>query len=216
MTTIEDAIRKGAQAWDGSGAVMALIVGNHDVARFISVAHGDAGDGWTPVPQPTDADTIDRLGVALGAIFALPGAPTVYYGDEVALAGAGDPDQRRVMPSDASLAPAQSALRDRVRAMGKARGCLAALRRGTYRTLAVDAEHLGFARELDGADAVVAVLTRNSATPIGAPLAGITSGAWVDVLTKTERTFTTTTTFDEPAATVRYYVPKGSACLTSP
>jgi glycosidase len=210
MTSLEAAIRESEQAWEGSGAVMSLIVGNHDVARFVSVAHGDSGDGWTPAPQPTDAETIDRLGVALGAIFALPGAPTIYYGDEVALAGAGDPDQRRTLPADDALAPTQTQLRDRVRAMGKARGCLPALRRGTYRTLASDAEHLVFARELDGESTVVVVLTR-TAGPFVASLPGIATGIWVDALSGHELPLAATTTFSEPSLSVRYYV-QGPAC----
>ncbi|MGZ3422470.1 MAG: alpha-amylase family glycosyl hydrolase [Polyangiales bacterium] len=215
MTALDDAIRKSQQAWDGSGAVMSLIVGNHDVPRFVSVAHGDSGDGWTPAPQPTDVETINRLGVALGAIFALPGAPTIYYGDEIALAGTGDPDQRRTLPGDDALAPAQKVLRDRVRAMGRLRACLPALRRGTYRTLASDAEHLLFARELDGEATVVVVLTRTGGT-FAAPLPGISSGSWVDALVGTERSFTATTTFDESSLSVRYYVQGGYPCLTAP
>jgi glycosidase len=211
MSSLDQTIHASAQAWEGSGAVMSLIVGNHDVPRFVSVAHRDSGDGWTPAPQPTDAETVDRVGVALGAIFALPGAPTVYYGDEVALAGAGDPDQRRTMPSDDTLAPAQKALRDRVRAMGKARACLPALRRGTYRTLAADAEHLVFARELEGESTVLVVLTRK-AVNLDATLAGIPVGEWTDAISGESQAIAPTAHFDGRALSVRYLVPKGNAC----
>ncbi len=41
--------------------------------------------------------------------FTLPGAPTIYYGDEVALTGADDPDDRRTYPwADLGGAPDQS------------------------------------------------------------------------------------------------------------
>ena len=41
--------------------------------------------------------------------FTLPGAPTIYYGDEVALTGADDPDDRRTYPwADLGGVPDQS------------------------------------------------------------------------------------------------------------
>ena len=47
----------------------------------------------------------------------MPGIPVLYYGDEVGLAGASDPDSRRVMPDvpAAALPPAQASLLDGVR-----------------------------------------------------------------------------------------------------
>src|SRR5205085_1576986 len=39
-----------------------------------------------------------RLQLASLIQFALPGAPTVYYGDEVGVTGADDPDDRRTYP----------------------------------------------------------------------------------------------------------------------
>lgn len=214
MSAIDARVRAGEEAFAGSGGVISLIVGNHDVARFVSVANGDGGrNGWDPAPQPTDGAIYGRLGVAFGIVFALPGMPTVYYGDEVGLAGGGDPDSRRVYPSEASLTPEQRLLRDRVRAFGRARSCLAPLRRGTYRALASDVERMIFARELDG-QTVIVVATRENKARLETPLPDIAAGEWVDVLSGEKRTFDPVrTTFEEPAASVRYYVRAGSACL---
>lgn len=216
MSAIDATYREGEAAFTGSGGVMSLILGNHDVPRFASVANGDgARDGWNPAPQPTDAGLHTRTAVAYGILFALPGMPTVYYGDEVGLAGGGDPDSRRVMPRDEDLSPAQRMLRARVRAMGKARGCLATLRRGTYRLLAADAERLVFARELSGVDTVVVVATRENVARLESPLPGIAAGEWVDVLSGDKRTLDPArSAFEEPTG-VRWYVRAGSACLTA-
>lgn len=214
MRAIDDTYRAGEAAFAGSGGVISLILGNHDVPRFASVAAGDGGrDGWDPAPQPTDPALYDRMAVAFGILFAVPGMPTVYYGDEVGLAGGGDPDSRRVMPRQEELSAAQKTLRDRVRAMGKARGCLPALRRGTYRSLASDAERVVFAREQPGADPVIVVATRSATARLEAPLPGVSAGTWVDVLSGAERSFDPgRSAFEEPSGSVRWYVPRGSAC----
>lgn len=61
----------------------------------------------------------------------------MYYGDEVGLAGGGDPDNRRMMPwSDAALNPHQIALRSLVRRLGRVRASNPVLGRGSRTTLA--------------------------------------------------------------------------------
>jgi glycosidase len=60
----------------------------------------------------------------------------IYYGDEVGLAGGGDPDNRRMMPrSDAELNPHQLALRMRVAALARIRAENPVVARGTRTTL---------------------------------------------------------------------------------
>ena len=68
------------------------------------------GWSWRP-PQPENA-AYERLGLAFGVMFTTEGIPLIYYGDEVGLAGGGDPDNRRLMPwNDEQLLPGQLALR---------------------------------------------------------------------------------------------------------
>jgi len=68
-----------------------------------------------------------------------PGIPLIYYGDEVGLAGGGDPDNRRMMVwDDATLNTYQKALRAQVRAMANARADNKALSRGRRTTLSSD------------------------------------------------------------------------------
>ncbi|MDB4994194.1 MAG: Neopullulanase, partial [Myxococcaceae bacterium] len=160
----------------------------------------------------------EKQALALGLVFTLPGAPVLYYGDEVGLAGRQDPDARRVMPGDAELMPEQKALRTKVAAYGKARGCIEALRRGTYRSLFTDAEHLVFAREIASApsspaSSAIVVVARQPFAPLEAPFPGIEGGTWVDVLDGSEASLSPELTkLDVAPFSVRVYVPRGSSC----
>ena len=62
------------------------LLDSHDTSRLITIAGGD------------------RASVELAALLLLtfPGAPSIYYGDEVGLAGAIDPDSRRGFPPESN------------------------------------------------------------------------------------------------------------------
>src|SRR5207248_10521487 len=67
LDALDASITTSQTAWQGSGAVMAPMIGNHDVPRFSSVASGDdQGDGWIAAPQSTDATVYDEQKMALG------------------------------------------------------------------------------------------------------------------------------------------------------
>src|SRR5262249_31088743 len=124
LSSIDASFRAGEEAWNGAGAVMGLMIGNHDVARFASASAGNAdGDSWSGPLQPLDPLVYARQRVALASVLTLPGAPVIYYGDEAGLAGRSDPDCRRVMPAEDTLIDAQIATRDLARKVGRARAC---------------------------------------------------------------------------------------------
>ena len=178
---IDASFRAGEEAWSGSGAVMGLMIGNHDVSRFASVSAGNAdGDAWTGPPQPIDPLVYQKQRVALATVLTLPGAPVLYYGDEVGLAGRSDPDCRRVMPAEDALIAEQIATRDLARKIGRTRACSRALRRGGLITLVADRARFVFARNVDAEVAIVA-LTRRPTTAIDAPLPKGVSSALFDV-----------------------------------
>ena len=187
MADIDTSFRAGEKAWDGAGAVMGMMIDNHDVSRFASVSAGNAGgDAWSPAPQPLDPVVYAKQRLALATVLTLPGAPVVYYGDEVGLAGRNDPDSRRVMPAEEALIPAQVETRALVRSVGRARACSEALRRGALRTIAADTERFVFSREVSGdtKNAAIVALSRRPSLPaeITLPVGAPTS--FVDVVTK--------------------------------
>ncbi len=183
MSSIDASFRAGEEAWNGSGAVMGLMIGNHDVSRFASVSAGnDGGDTWSAPPQPLDPTVYAKQRIALASVLTMPGAPVIYYGDEVGLAGRSDPDCRRVMPAEDQLLEAQQETREVARRIGRARACSRPLRRGGLDTLLADKERFVFARAIDGDVALVA-LVRRPTGPVDVPLPPDTPASLVDVVT---------------------------------
>ncbi|HNN54069.1 MAG TPA: alpha-amylase family glycosyl hydrolase [Pseudomonadota bacterium] len=144
LVTLEKQIALSKEVYGGSGAVMGHILNNHDTARFVSEAAGNAGsDPWkSPPAQPTDAEPYLRHMLAMTLLLTLPGIPVLYYGDEVGLAGAGDPDSRRVLPDvlGGGLFSMQQRVLEHVQRLGTLRRCHGALRKGDRSLLVADNE----------------------------------------------------------------------------
>jgi glycosidase len=143
------------------------MLGNHDVVRFATAVVGDgAGDPWLePATQPQGSSTdelavLDRVSLALALQLTLPGMPVIYQGDELALAGANGPDNRRVLPELASLSPARQAVLERARTLGSLRRCSAALRSSARGRLHVGEDTYAYARIADDGATVVVLLSR--------------------------------------------------------
>ena len=149
----------------GEDAIMVSFLGNHDVPRFLSHAAGQIGDLWgngsklqglnDPPPLPDSNTPFARLRLAQGLLFTLPEVPLIYYGDEVGLPGAGDPDNRRMMPFENLTANQQETLAF-VRLIGTLRREHATLRRGAFNLLSATPTTLVFGRTLAGHELVVA------------------------------------------------------------
>ncbi|MDR3069567.1 MAG: glycoside hydrolase family 13 protein [Propionibacteriaceae bacterium] len=80
-----NAVSQATPAWARPG--MLNLLGSHDTERV-----------WTHL----DGDPF-ALRVATALQFTCEGAPMVYYGDEIGLAGGDDPDNRRPMPWDKAV-----------------------------------------------------------------------------------------------------------------
>lgn len=88
----------------GDQHLMCNITGNHDLPRFISYASGAIAPhedekevGWQRSIKVVDAVGYERLKMLQTFIATIPGIPVIYYGDEIGMPGANDPDNRRMM-----------------------------------------------------------------------------------------------------------------------
>nr|MCU0659631.1 alpha-amylase family glycosyl hydrolase [Polyangiaceae bacterium] len=168
---VEKILQATDLALDGSGAVKARIIGNHDVTRFLSAAAGDdGGDPWlAPPPRPSDPVIFARHRLALALMLTLPGMPVLYYGDELGLPGASDPDCRRVLPPYEGLPAEEAENLALVRRLGPLRSCSAALRRGAHAPLLTTRDAYAFRRDADGETAVVLVAKGTAPTSFPLP-----------------------------------------------
>ena len=88
----------------GNHNLMGYISGNQDKPRFMAYASGDLkfGEdskvaGWQRNIGITDSTAYDKLLLMHTFNLTIPGIPVIYYGDEIGLTGANDPDCRRMM-----------------------------------------------------------------------------------------------------------------------
>jgi glycosidase len=212
---VERVIAATDAALAGSGALLARMVDNHDVARFLAVAtHQEGNDPWSnPPPQPEGPEPYARLRLALAFLFSLPGLPVIYSGDEVGLTGGSDPDCRRVLPAESALLAEQRATLDFASKLGRLRRCSGALRRGE-RTLLATGDDAEVAARRDDDGHLALTLFSRSARSIELPLPAEASGSYVDALSG--EAFTVPPgggPVPMPPLSARVLLPEGDPCL---
>ncbi len=121
------------------------LLSSHDTPRFLRFA----------------GEEIQRLQLATLFQMTTPGAPSVYYGDEIGMTGGPDPDCRRAFPWDQPETWDRETLLQ-VKALAHLRRSCPALRLGGWRLVWQQAEGLAFVREW-GEQRVLVVMTRQSA-----------------------------------------------------
>jgi cyclomaltodextrinase / maltogenic alpha-amylase / neopullulanase len=122
-------LRELLAAYDPSTVAVQLnLLGSHDAPRLRTVVGG----------------SVARVGLATLLQATLPGAPCLYYGDEVGLTGGNDPDCRGAFPwEEARWEPG---LRDTVRALFRLRLAEPALRDGTLAIVGATASAVAYER----------------------------------------------------------------------
>ncbi len=164
LSDLDAEVKASQRAWQGSGAVMAPILGSHDVSRFVSDVNGDPvyQPRDNPPPPPSRDKPYQLLQMAWTFLLTQPGAPVIYYGDEFGMPGGYDPDNRRNMRFGDQLSAREQAVWQQVARLGQARDCSLALRRGERETLLVHDNLYVYGR--DAADGYPAVVALNRAT----------------------------------------------------
>ncbi|MBD2626468.1 glycoside hydrolase family 13 protein [Trichormus variabilis] len=114
------------------------LLASHDTARLITIAGGD----------------IASVELATLLLLTFPGAPSVYYGDEVGLPGGLDPDCRRGFPSAENW---NLEILDLHKQLISLRHQYPALRIGKYKILYAQGELYIFARTLETEELIIAV-----------------------------------------------------------
>jgi cyclomaltodextrinase / maltogenic alpha-amylase / neopullulanase len=135
------------------------LLGSHDAPRVRTILGRD--------------DAAVRLATLLQ--MTLPGAPCVYYGDEIGLMGDHDPGCRAAFPWDEARWDARS--RTFVRDLAHLRADEIALRRGATRILDVRDGAIAYERSLDGRSVVIAVNAGWSAATLECPSIAVDGGS---------------------------------------
>lgn len=132
-------------------AVMLNLLDSHDMARFVSLANGD------------------KSALRLATLFQMtyPGAPSIYYGDEVGLVGGHDPLNRAAFPWD-NTAWDLDLLHEFQRLIAF-RKSSAAVRRGSYHCLYAKEDVHVHIRQLAGESVIVALNVSRSTRRIDIP-----------------------------------------------
>ena len=144
------------------------LLDSHDTERLL----------WTLTPgvETTAAKEGNAANVAAGKLraklasliqFTVPGAPTVYYGDEVGISGDDDPDDRRTYPWADQGGTPDTDLLAHYTSLADLRAALPALRSGDFQVLLADdeTETVAYGRKT-GSQVAILVLNRSGSSHV--------------------------------------------------
>ncbi len=153
----------------GPETTMSPLLGNHDKSRFLAYADGDLPDpkeadeavvGWTKPPKVDHPSSYAKLRLAFTFVLTSPGVPTIYYGDEVGMTGAQDPDNRRMFPDLTKLSKEEQKVQEHVSKLNAFRTAHPAIRYGSRRAIVTDKDTYAVVRAYPG-DRVLIVYNRS-------------------------------------------------------
>ncbi len=151
---------------------MMNLVGSHDTSRILSYLDGVGDDrsdkslaAAFPTYENTSWDAKQRQYLVAFLQFTYAGAPTIYYGDEIGMVGADDPDDRRAF----EWGKGNKELVTYYATLGTIRNSYEVLRTGSVEVFdAGNSNVLAYVRR-DSKDAMV-VLANNSASEVNVTL----------------------------------------------
>lgn len=141
-------------AYYGNNHLMGNITGNHDMSRFITLASGDIAEGederevgWERDIQVGNPIAYQKLSLLETVILTIPGVPVIFYGDEIGMPGAGDPDNRRMMRFENEWTENEKKVYNNLQKLTQLRSENLALLYGDFQVLKADKDVLVYARQ---------------------------------------------------------------------
>jgi cyclomaltodextrinase len=142
------------------------LLGSHDTERFLTLCNGDD----------------DKLKLATLFQMTYPGAPMMYYGDEIGMEGGKDPDCRRTMIWDSTKW--NTGILEWCRKLVNIRNENPVLREGSFTTVLAnnDLKLYGFLRVYGNTKALVVLNNKPTSAEVSSDLIPMLSETWYDVL----------------------------------
>jgi glycosidase len=152
----------------GINHLMANIMDSHDKIRYMAYADGDLEInsntakelGWADPPAVDHPSSYKKLQLHLAYILTIPGVPVIYYGDEIGMTGAADPDNRRMMRFNNDLNKHEKENLKEISKLAHFRKNHSALRQGDFYTLLADDHCYAYIRS-DMNDRVLVILNKS-------------------------------------------------------
>jgi glycosidase len=152
---LEAALRESEEVY-GRSVRMSVLLGNHDKSRFVAFADGDLPDpvesddeevGWARTIMVDKAAAYEKLKLAMTFLLTIDGVPMIYYGDEIGMSGAGDPDNRRMMRFGKNVTEDEAKVKAHFTKLAKTRAKHPSLYLGSRRLLAAGENHYAYVRK---------------------------------------------------------------------
>jgi glycosidase len=163
MTRLGEALEASLNIY-GYHHLMGNITGNQDKPRFMSYADGTLSFdtpwmeykriGWKQTIEVQDSLAYRKMAMFNAFNLTIPGIPIIYYGDEIGMAGAGDPDNRRMMRFE-NLKKQEAALQLEIAGLIKTRNANMALLYGDFEIVKNNAGTLIYKRKYFSNEVIV-------------------------------------------------------------
>ena len=145
MESLAETILRNIEVY-GPVNLMGIPTSSHDQVRFMGFADGQVSfnenateRAFTNPPEPVqDQTSFAKLANFTAFNMSLPGIPVIYYGDEIGMIGAADPDNRRPMRFAPQLSQDEQILLNGVSNLTHLRRKFAALSIGDWIPLSMD------------------------------------------------------------------------------
>lgn len=169
MDRLEEALRQSEEVY-GRTVRMSALVGNHDKSRFMAYADGDLPSpgsvdeeevGWAEDMVVDDSRSYEKLKMALTFLLTIDGVPMIYYGDEIGMTGAGDPDNRRMMRFGSEVDSEELSVKEHFSRLAQTRRDHPALFMGSRRVLEASPDRYAYLRGYES-DRALVVFNRSS------------------------------------------------------